>query len=62
MIGYGTDLFGQKYWLCANSWGIKWGEEGYFKIAQDDYDSGMDVGLMCTPDLDSPKLEKFLYQ
>ncbi len=31
IIGYGIegDI---KYWICQNSWGEKWGEEGYFRI------------------------------
>lgn len=35
IIGWGTDHpTGKpvKYWLCANSWGTDWGEDGYFKI------------------------------
>ena len=31
MIGWGEDN-GKKYWLCANSWGSNWGDNGFFKI------------------------------
>jgi cathepsin B len=34
MLGWGFDeASGLNYWLCANSWGIGWGELGFFKIA-----------------------------
>uniref|UniRef100_A0A1V1WBX6 Putative cysteine proteinase n=1 Tax=Superstitionia donensis TaxID=311983 RepID=A0A1V1WBX6_9SCOR len=35
IIGWGIDRTGRrpvKYWLCDNSWGRLWGEDGYFRI------------------------------
>jgi cathepsin B len=32
IIGWGYDDENVMYWVGANTWGIRWGENGYFKI------------------------------
>ena len=32
VVGYGTTDDGVDYWNVKNSWGIHWGDKGFFKI------------------------------
>ncbi|KAI1731730.1 papain family cysteine protease domain-containing protein [Ditylenchus destructor] len=34
ILGWGEDPQSGKYWLCANSWGQSWGENGLFRIVR----------------------------
>ncbi|CAL9184527.1 unnamed protein product, partial [Musa hybrid cultivar] len=35
LVGYGTDLNGQAYWIAKNSWSTLWGYEGYIYFKKD---------------------------
>ncbi|KAE8773515.1 papain-like cysteine proteinase [Hordeum vulgare] len=36
VVGYDIDAFQRKYWILKNSWGRKWGHEGYMYMARDE--------------------------
>jgi len=50
IVGWGSEA-GTDYWICANSWGNKWGEDGFFRIEVGD--SGIDESVWaCTPEVE----------
>merc|ERR1711879_535704 len=42
VVGYDTDIAGEKFWQVKNSWGTDWGEDGYIRMKRVD---GKGVGI-----------------
>lgn len=52
MLGWGVEN-GEPYWLCANSWGTKFGMDGFFKILRGVNECGIENEITYgLPDLE----------
>lgn len=50
LVGWGQDG-NTPYWICANSWGIDWGDNGYFRIVRGDKALELEQNHMCVSPL-----------
>ncbi|HWQ65429.1 MAG TPA: C1 family peptidase [Methanospirillum sp.] len=54
LVGWGTQSDGRTYWICKNSWGTGWGEDGWFNILSGSNLIGYAAAYMTNPDLPAP--------
>jgi len=51
VLGWGEED-GKKFWICQNSYGPGWGENGYFKVRR----GADDLGIESNPTAYNPEL------
>lgn len=52
VVGYGEDEITKKpYWLVKNSWGVKWGDSGFVKLARNIHTKSGECGILLAPAL-----------
>lgn len=62
IIGWGENVLDSgetlKYWVCVNSWGIHWGEQGYFKIERGQFEFTVASRIRSVEKIDPSKPNK----
>jgi cathepsin C len=63
LVGWGEDEeTKEKYWLIQNSWGINWGEHGYFKIKRGTDELHVEsMGEIATPGLKDKYKQEYIF-